>query len=226
MGVELPVPDPTQMSRRSAALPVSIPRCGATNPRHIVVDSTGVKIYGEGEWKVREHGVGKRRTWRKVHLAIDADSKEVVGVAVTTVEWADGEVFEELLGQVDGAVSQVDADGAYDTHAVHDVVAARGAKAVIPPRKNAVPWEENQPRTRILADIALLGRPGWKKPSGYHRRSLAENAMYRLKQLFSDRLASRQFETPVTEVHARIAAMNIITALGMPVSVRLGVTAP
>lgn len=226
MGVDLPVPDHTQMSRRAATLQVSISRRAATKPRHIVVDSTGVKIYGEGEWKVREHGTGKRRTWRKVHVAADADSKDVVGVEVTTMTWADCEMLEGLLDQVDGDIAQVDADGAYDTREVHDAVAARGAQAVIPPREKAVPWEENHPRTLILATIALLGMADWKKQSGYHRRSIAENALYRLKQLFGDHLASRKFETQVTEVHARIAAMNIMTSLGMPVSVRVGITTP
>lgn len=225
MKVDLPVPDHTHMSRRASTLEVSIPRRTTTAPQHLVVDATGVKMYGEGEWKVRQHGIGKRRTWRKVHLAVDADSKEVVGVEVTTVNWADCEVFEDVLGQVEGDISQVDAEGAYDTRAVYEAVVARGAQAVIPPRENAVPWEANHPRTLTLASIDSLGMPAWKNESGYHRRSLAENAMYRLKQLFSERLASRQFDSQVTEVQVRVAVMNIMTALGMPVSVCVGVTA-
>lgn len=225
MGLALPVPDHSHLSRRAVALQVSIPRRAASEPRHIVVDSTGVKIYGEGEWKVRQHGVGKRRTWRKVHCAVDARSKDVVGVEVTTIEWADCEVFEGLLDQVDGPIEQVDGDGAYDTREVHDAIAARGAKAAIPPRENAVPWEENHPRTLIVAAVAARGMTSWKEASDYHRRSIAENAMYRLKQLFGDHLGSRKFETQVTEVHARVAAMNIMTRLGMPVSVRFGMVA-
>ena len=145
---------------------------------------------------MRQHGAGKRRTWRKVHLAVDAGSLDVVGVEVTTAGWTDGEVFEGLLDQVEGNIEQIDGDGAYDTRGVYEAAAARGARLVVPPRDNA----------------------------GYHRRSLAENAMYRLKQLFGDRLASRLFETQVTEVHVRIAAMNIMTAIGMPVSVCVGST--
>jgi hypothetical protein len=126
---------------------------------------------------------------------------------------------------VEGNIEQIDADGAYDTRAAYDAAAARGARLVAPPRENAVPWEEGHPRTQALADIAEHGRKEWKKIAGYHRRSLAENAMYRLKQLFGERLASRLFETQVTEVHARVAAMNTMTALGMPVSVCVGITA-
>ena len=226
MELPLPIPDHTQMSRRARTLQVVIPRQARQGPAHVVVDSTGLKIYGEGEWKVRKHGAGKRRTWRKVHFAVDADVKDVIGVEVTTVEWMDCEVFEGLLEQVEGQIGQVDADGAYDTRAVYEAGMARGAEVVVPPRENAVPWEADHPRTRALADIAERGLPGWKAAAGYHRRSLAENAIYRFKQIFGDRLASRIFETQVTEVHARVAAMNTMTALGMPVSVCVGIAAP
>jgi hypothetical protein len=103
-----------------------------------VVDSTGLKVYGEGEWKVRQHGAGRRRTWRKIHCAVDADAKDVIGVAVTTTDWTDGEVFGGLLDQVEGSIGQVDADGAYDTRAVYAAGQARGATVVVPPRANAV----------------------------------------------------------------------------------------
>jgi hypothetical protein len=221
----LPIPDHTHMSRRARTLQVAIPRQARQGPVHVVVDSTGLKIFGEGEWKVRQHGAGKRRTWRKVHFAVDADARDVIGVEVTTTEWMDCEVFEGLLDQVEGRIGQVDADGAYDTRAVYEAGMARGAEVVVPPRENAAPWEADHPRTRALADIAERGLAEWKEATGYHRRSLAENAIYRFKQIFGDRLASRLFETQVTEVHARVAAMNLMTYLGMPVSVRVGVAA-
>lgn len=224
LGLDFPVPDPTSMSRRARRLPVEIARRERQEPVHVVVDSTGLKVYGEGEWKVRQHGAGKRRTWRKVHLAVDAGAKDVIGVEVTTVEWADGEVFEGLVAQVDGAIEQIDGDGAYDTRNAYEVASARKARLVVPPRENAIPWEEGHPRNAALAQIARQGLAEWKEATGYHRRSLAENAMYRLKQLFGDALASRLFETQVTEVHTRIAALNVMTYLGMPVSVRVRVT--
>lgn len=225
MGVDVPIPDHSHLSRRAKALRVEIPRRAHPEPLHVVVDSTGLKVYGEGEWKVRQHGAGKRRTWRKVHLAVDEAAKDVVGVEVTTVEWTDAEVFGGLIDQIEGAIRQVDGDGAYDTRGVYQAGAARGAHVVVPPRDNAVPWEDDHPRTRALVEIAERGLAEWKESSGYHRRSLAENAMYRLKQLFGGGLASRLFETQVVEVQARVAALNTMTYLGMPVSVRVGATA-
>jgi hypothetical protein len=96
-------------------LPVTNPRKERQEPIHLIVGSTGLKIYGEGEWKVRQHGVGNRRTWRKVYLAVDEHAKDVIGVEVTTADWVDCEVFEELVEQVEGKIEQIDVDGAYDT---------------------------------------------------------------------------------------------------------------
>jgi hypothetical protein len=222
MGLDLPVPDHTQMLRRARRLRVEIPRRPRTGPVQRVVDATGLKMFGEGEWKVRQHGVGKRRIWRKVHLGFDADVKDVVAVEVTTVAWTDAEVFAGLLEQVEGEISQVDADDTYDTRDVYDAAAGRDAKVAIPPRENAVQWEVGHPRTQALEAIAEKGLAGWKHAVNYHRRSMAENGMYRLKQLFGPGLASRIFENQVTEVHVRVAALNVMTYLGMPVSVRVG----
>jgi hypothetical protein len=167
----------------------------------------------------------KRRTWLKVHLAVDADIRDVIGVEVTTTAWTDGEMFGGLIEQVAGAIEQIDADGAYDTREAYDIAAQREARLVVPPRDNAVAWVPTHPRTHALADIAQKGEAQWKRDTGYHRRSLAENAMYRLKQLFGDRLASRQFEAQVNEVHVRLAAMNRMTYRGIPKSVRVEVSA-
>lgn len=224
MGLALPIPDHTLLSRRAQTLTVQIPRRQRAGPIHVVVDSTGLKIYGEGEWKVRRHGAGKRRTWRKVHLAFDAEVKDALAVAVTTEAWTDGEVFQGLLDQIEGDIAQVDGDGAYDTRGVYNAAMERDATVAVPPRENAVPWEADHPRTQALATIAEQGLPAWKQAVGYHRRSLAENGIYRFKQLFGERLASRLFETQVTEVHVRVAALNVMTYLGMPVSVPVGVT--
>ena len=224
MGWELSIPDHTRLARRAQSLTVNIARRQRSGPVHVVVDSTGLKIYGEGEGKVRGPGAGHRRTWRKVHWAFDADAKEVIGVEVTTEEWTDGEVFEGLRDQIEGDIAQVDGDGAYDSRGVYGAALERGAQGAVPPREKAVPWEADQPRTQALADIGEQGLPEWKKSVGDHRRSIAENGMYRFKPLFGDRLASRLFETQVTEVHARVAALNVMTYLGMPSSVRVGVT--
>jgi hypothetical protein len=219
MGLTLSIPDHTLLSLRAQTLTVQIPRRQRAGPMHGVVDSTGLKIYGEGEWKVRRHGAGKRRTWRKVHLAFDAEVKDALAVEVTTETWTDGEVFQGLLDQSEGDLAQVDGDGAYDTRSVYNAALERDAMVAAPPRENAVPWEADHPRTQALAAITELGLPAWKQAVGYHRRSLAENGIYRFKQRFGERLASRLFETQVTEVHVRVAALNVMTYLGMPISV-------
>ena len=119
-------------------------------PVHVVVDSTGLKAYGEGEWKVRRHGAGRRRTWRKVHLAFDADVKNVIGVEVTTEEWADGEVFKGLLDQMGPRAS---GRGGCLRHP-RRVRRGHGARVAVPPRDNAVPWEADHPCIQALAAIA------------------------------------------------------------------------
>ena len=224
LGVDLPIPDHTHLSRRAKTLTVAVPRRAATAPRHLAIDATGIKIYGEGEWQVRQHGASKRRTWRKSHLAVDTDTLEIVAVDVTTADWTDGEVAADLLAQIDDPIQQIDADGAYDHRATYDAAMARGADLVVPPRATAIAWEADHPRTHALEEIAAQGLAAWKQRTAYHRRSLAENAMYRLKQLFGERLASRRFDTQVAEIQIRVAALNTMTALGMPVSTPVGVS--
>lgn len=219
MGWARPIPDHTRMSRRAKTLTVLIPRRARGGPIDVVVDSTGLKVSGEGAWKVRRQGTGKRRAWRKVQLAIDADVKDVLAVEVTTEQWTDSAVFAGLIEQIDDPMGHVRADGAYDTHGVYTAAGEHGAKVTIPPRDNAVPWTPDHPCTQALVAIATQGRPAWKQAVGYHRRGIAENAMYQFKQWFGDRLASRLFETQVTAVHLRVAVLNVMTYLGLPVSV-------
>jgi hypothetical protein len=139
MNIPLPVPDHSTVSRRLSALSVSIPVQPQSRARHVVVDSTGVKVYGEGEWKARQHGVGKRRTWRKLHLGIDESTGESMVAEVTTNDCHDSEILPSLLEGIAGEMAQVSGDGAYDTFACHEAIAQRGAAATIPPRHDARP---------------------------------------------------------------------------------------
>ena len=214
--------------RRQRTLNVCIPRTPSSKARHLVVDSTGLKVFGEGEWKVRQHGYSKRRTWRKLPVAVDAVTQEIVATLVTTNAVGDGEVLPNLLDQVPEPIDQVSADGSYDTRTCHEVIAERPARAAIPPRENAQPWEPNpdgtvHPRTAILQHIKQVGLAQWKKESSYHRRSLAETAMCRLKTLFGAQLKARSFDAQVAEAYIRCAALNTMTRLGMPDSYRVGV---
>ncbi len=223
----LPVPNYTTMSRRAQKLEVVLPALRNGEPLHLVVDSTGLKLYGEGEWKVRKHGYSKRRTWRKVHLAMDAKTGQICAALMTHQDVDDASVLPELLDQIpaDVPLEIVGGDGAYDTKQAHAVIAARGAQPSIPPREGAMPWLENTPgagwRNEAIDAISESGRPEWKKYSGYHRRSLVENLMYRLKTLTGNRLWARRIGSQATEVAIRVGVLNRMTALARPHSVRI-----
>jgi IS5 family transposase len=224
MQVELPVPDYTTLSRRGERVGVELLPKDKDGPLVLVVDSSGFKVYGEGEWKVRLHGKQKRRTWRKLHLAIDADTQEVVCCVATTNDYADAEILDDLLEGIEEPIESVKADGAYDTRACYTQLAKRGIKALIPPRKGARIWvHANTKAARLDRDENLRalrkqGRARWKQESGYHQRSLSETGVYRLKTLFSDRLSARDFDGQATELFIRCAALNKMTHLGMPQS--------
>jgi IS5 family transposase len=215
---DLEVPDYTTLSRRSAELDVPLPRRKPGEGLHVVIDSTGLKVYGEGEWKTRQHGVSKRRTWRKLHLAIDEARGEIVAVVTTERSVGDCEKLPDLLDAVGEPLTQVSADGAYDTVVCHQAIAGRKAKAAIPPRETAVLDEIGRwdARDDALRRIEQIGRAAWKQEVGYHRRSLAETMMYRLKTTFGDRLSARTLARQQTEVRIRCAALNRMTQLGMP----------
>lgn len=227
MDIPLRSPHYSTWCRRQQALEVAIGRPASAGARHLVVDATGLKVFGEGEWKVRQHGYGRRRTWRKLHVAVDEATHEIVATLATTNAVGDGAVLPELLEQVAEPIEQVLADGSYDTRACHEAIAQRQARAAIPPRENAQPWEPKadgsvHPRTALLAPIAQVGLAQWKRESGYHRRSLAETAMFRLKTLFGGQLRARNFDAQVAEAYLRCAALNTMTRLGMPDSYRVG----
>ncbi len=138
----LPVPNYTTLRRRAQTLAVQLPIICDGEPIHLVVDSTGVKVYGEGKWKVRQHGYSKRRTWRKVHLALDTNTSPVRAALMTHQDVADGDVLAELLDQIpdDEQLDVIGSDGAYDSKPCHGAIAARDATPSIPPREGAVHW--------------------------------------------------------------------------------------
>jgi hypothetical protein len=226
MNLELPVPDYSTLCRRAASLGITIPK-RATGPLHLVVDSTGLKVYGEGEWKVRKHGYSKRRTWLKLHLAIDPETHEVQALVVSEPAITDAEAVPDLLGQVKRPLASMTADGTYDRRTVYAELEQRQAGAVIPPRRDAKIWRHgNSAKPRLARDenlrrIRQVGRKKWKEESGYHRRSLGETAMFRMKTLFGAGVASRRPFQQAAEVAIRCRAMNIMTHQGMPQSERV-----
>ncbi|WP_197330913.1 IS5 family transposase [Ralstonia syzygii] len=194
---------------------------------HLVVDSTGLKVFGEGEWKVRKHGYSKRRTWRKVHLAMDAKTGQICAALMTHQDVGDADVLADLLDQLppDTPVDIIGGDGPYDTKSCHAAIAAAGAQPSIPPREGAAPWAETTPgaawRHAAIEAIAKRDRCEWKKASGYHRRSLVENLMYRLKTLTGHSLWAREVRSQATEVAIRAGLLNRMAALARPQSVRV-----
>lgn len=223
----LPVPNYTTLCRRTQTLEVQLPIIRDGEPIHLVVDSTGVKVYGEGEWKVRQHGYSKRRTWRKVHLALEANTGQVRAALMTHQDVADGDALTELLDQIPGdeQIDTIGGDGAYDTKPCHADIAARGAMPSIPPREGAAHWPTHTPgaawRNDAIDAIARDGRREWKRDSGYHRRSLVENAMYRLKTLTGSYLWARRTDSQATEVAIRVGVINRMADLARPQSVRV-----
>lgn len=222
--VALPVPDYTTLCRRRRSLSVALPRRAKDKPLHMVVDSTGVKVYGEGEWKVRQHGWSRRRTWRKLHIGVDEATREFVAVVVSTNSFKDSQVLPDLLEQVEDEISQVSADGAYDSRNCYDVIRERAARAAIPPQKRARIWRhgntkaERHIRDENLRDIRRKGRAQWKRDSNYHRRSLAETQVFRVKMIFGERVSARSFDGQAAQLLVRCAALNRMTHLGMPAS--------
>jgi IS5 family transposase len=227
LGVELSVPCYTTLCRRRRSLEVALPRLRKSEPLHVVVDSTGVKVYGEGEWKVRQHGYSRRRTWRKLHLGVDEATHEFVAVVVTTNDFKDSQLLEDLLEQVEGELSQVSADGAYDSRNCYDAIRGREARAAIPPQKRARIWQhgntkaERHSRDENLRAIRRKGRREWKRESNYHRRSLAETAVFRVKMIFGERVGARSFDGQASQLLVRCAALNRMTHLGMPDSYKV-----
>lgn len=227
MGMCLEIPDYTRLSRRAAELEIEMKKTGKKKGHiDVVLDSTGLKIYGEGEWKTRTHGKSKRRTWRKLHIGIDPKTGEIVATDITKAEAADCKSVKCLLSGLTG-VDKVYADGAYMFKCSMDPIAAIGAKPVIPVATGTWLVEKNpSPGEKLRNEIVLEttragGKAAWKKSSGYHLRSLVETHMYRHKTILGDRLSSRKFENQKTEGKIKCSILNKMTALGMPESYKI-----
>ncbi len=227
IGLDRTVPDFSTLSRRQKTLAVNIPYRRSKGPLHLLIDSTGIKVEGEGEWHARKHGGPKRRVWRKIHLGIDEETLEIRAIEITGSHIGDAPVLPDLLNQIPAhqQIGSVTADGAYDTRKCHHAIADRGAHAVIPPRKNAKPWKSVTvgavARNEALRASKYLGRALWRRWSGYHRRSRVETKMHYVK-LLGQRLMARDFDRHVAELQVRIAVLNGYTALGIPVTEVVG----
>ena len=228
LGLALAVPDHSTLSRRAKTLEVPRPRPRKDGePLHLLVDSTGLKLCGAGEWLIEKHGTKTRRSWRKLHIGLDADTGQIVAAALTAKEVDDGSEVGPLLDQVAVSVASFTGDGAYDQEGVSTAVAERYPEAaiIVPPRSTAVPSEtaENAPTQRDghLQSIAERGRAAWQKASCYTKRARAEAAISRFKQVIGDGLRSRTDQRRATEVDVAVYTLNRMLDLGRRISVRI-----
>jgi IS5 family transposase len=226
--IGLEAPDHSTLSRRGKTIHVRLPK-RSKGPLHLVFDSSGLKVFGEGEWKVRQHGWSKRRTWRKLHLALDCETHEIKAVVTSEAGMHDAEAMVPMLAEVDQPIVSAAGDGAYDRRSVYQAIQTHSPSALIaiPPRKDAHIWQHgnskapNLPRDQNLRYIRKHGRRAWKQNSGYHRRSLAETAVFRFKTIFGEHLSARLTPIQNAQVRIRCQALNIMTYLGMPESYKV-----
>ena len=228
-GLALPVPDHSTLSRRGQAFAGRQPRVlASTGPIHLVLDSTGLELFGQGEWDAEKHG-RMRRQWRKLYLAVDAGTGEIAAHVLTEGHVDDAAQAPTLLGQVEGMIASVTADGAYDGEPIHQAVAEcqpdPPVAVVIPPRSTAVPGpaagtapSQHDQHIRMIGD---KGRMGWQKAVGYGRRSHAETAMARYKHLIGPKLRARSLPAQRGEVTIAVAVLNRMIRTAKPVSVRV-----
>jgi IS5 family transposase len=223
--VDLPIPDHTTLSRRLKKLGgIQFRRPATDRPLHLLVDSTGLRIHVG-----RLRNPPKRRAWRKLHLAVDADTGEIVASHLTARRTHDSAQVPALLEQIPVPLAAVSADGAYDSKAVFEAAHERGegraVRVLIPPRRDAQLASNAstgmKERNRNIRSIQKLGRREWHQRSGYSRRSLVENAVYRYKTIIGRRMRSRSLEGQRVEVKLACGILNTMTLLGMPDSYRV-----
>ncbi|EJM5006882.1 IS5 family transposase [Salmonella enterica] len=223
MGVALICPDYSLVSKRAKTVNIRIKTPTRGEIEHLVIDSTGLKVFGEGEWKVRQHGADKRRVWRKLHLAADSVTHEIICADLSLSGTTDAQALPALIGQTHRKIKQASADGAYDVCYCHDALIKKKIRPLIPPRSGAQYWPDKyHERNHAVANQHLSGSNGvWKKKVGYHRRSVAETAMFRIKTLPGGHLSLRDYDAQVGEAMAMVKALNRMTLLGMPDSIRI-----
>ena len=215
----LPVPDHSTLSRRAQSLDVAPKATQHRGSIHLIVDSTGLQIVGEGPWAAAKHGTQWTRDWRKLHIGVDGRGL-IVAHRLTESRADDASAVGELPGRFSDQVERFTADGAYDKTAVYDLVTARGADVVVPPTKNARLSRSSaagaRARNATVESVRELGRREWKKRRGYYQQARVENSFYRYKQLIGGRLRGRNYAVQATEVGLAINVLNRMLELGAP----------
>lgn len=227
MAIDLKVPDYSTLSRRAKTVKIDLGH--SKQPiKHLILDSTGLKVYGDGEWKVRKHGPSKRRTWRTIHIGLDAETQEIVMVQLTPNSTTDHEVGVEMVQTLPESPDRVTGDGGYDKRVFYQMCIDQEIKEIrVPPQRNAKIWQHGNckkpphPRDENLRYIRKHGRKKWKREHGYHQRSLVESGMFRFKNSFGGKLKSRLLETQSQEAICKCAILNRFTSLGLPESYKV-----
>jgi transposase len=225
MNLTITAPDHTTVSRRAVGLTVTKSTSASKGPLHVLIDSTGLQVFGAGQWLEEKHGAKSRRTWRKLHLAVDADTGMIVAQILTDQQTDDPSQVGPLLAQVEEEIEKVTADGAYDGAPTYQTITQHGdnIEVVIPPRKTAILGAESSSpsqRDRHLDMINTEGRLAWQEATGYGQRALVETTMGRYKSIIGPRLRARGFEAQQTEAAIGVAVLNRMLAAGRPNSVR------
>lgn len=211
------IPSYSLICKRVRLLKLSLPQLMSKSSITVILDASGAKVRGEGEWKVKIHGKGRPRRWVKLHLAVDAETQEIVAEVTTESQVADTAMTKELLSTIKRKIKLVIADGAYDRCSSREAIRQKKAKALIPPPKNALYKFTDSERDIAIATMRGLGgdkeaRSIWGKLTGYSRRALVETAFSRLKRLFGERLFSKSFDRQSIENTARCMLLNQMRA--------------
>ena len=224
MGVGLEGPDHTTLSRRSQSLDVDLHRVAGHKPIHLIVDSTGLSIVGEGEWAAAKYGGRGRRGWKKLHLGVDR-SGVIVAEILTDGNVNDAKMALELIDEVPDDIASFTADAAYDTIAIYDANAVRGSEVIVPPSKSATRSRQRRFRTsardRTIMRIKEVGRRRWKKESGYHQQARVENTFFRYKMIVGPGLRARHPKSQHVEALMACNILNRMAGLGMPKSLAM-----
>ena len=221
MSVDLDAPDYSTLSRRASKLDVVLPkRLSSDESITIAVDSTGLKIYGAGEWCETKHGLSRRRQWRKLHITLNTSTLEVVEASLTDNSVGDSTEAKNHIGNVGANINEILGDGAYDCQAIYHAIGAKGGSVTIQPPANAA-FSNNYPdsptqRDRYVDHINRCGRSAWEIDNNYSRRLLAENFMGRFKGIIGPKLRSRKIESQKVEATIGCAVLNRMTRLGTP----------
>lgn len=210
---DIKLPSYSVICRRAPELGALLPKLSRRRPQVIMLDATGVKIFGEGEWKVKIHGKTKRRKWIKIHIAVDASTQEIIHLEMTEGTVADCEIGPKLITSCPSSAKLYLGDGGYDTRRCRTAIKSKGAKALIPPRKNAKKDPKQKERNRGISERRGLGLDEigiglWGKLTGYSKRALVEASFSRLKRIYGGGLCSRKMSSQKVEGHLKCLMMN------------------